>query len=725
MYLCFRAGWPWQSTFDMQAHKHRMDRRKLDVLLHKTRSDVERMSVAEIQSLIHELQVRQCELEVQNEQLRSAELEVEEARDRYLELYDFAPVGYLTLDRSGTVIEANLTIAALLGIERGSLLGAPLARLIACDFQDAWYLYLRRFSSGVMKEKCELQLVKTDGATVFVQVDGLSNRREQEGNDQIRICVTDLARRKELEGDLRELNAALERRVAERTVQLAERNEALRKDIIERRAAEERLRESERRFHAIFDQRYQLAGLLTTEGILIAANARSLSLIDLPEAQVIGRPFWETPWWTHSAELQQRLRAGIEEAGKGNLVHFEATHPGSDGTLAHVDFTIRPITDDAGNVVLLVPESHDISEQKALLEKLRRDEAWLRSLIETTQDAVVSIDRTGGIVLFNPAAERIFGYDKTEVQGLKVNMLMAEPYASRHDSFIARYEETGEAHAIGQIRIVAGRRKNDEIFPIELSVTEITVDENIHYAAFIRDISEKARIQTQLVEKGRLAAVGATAAAVAHEISNPLNSLSMTIQLIERRLASLDDALGGDVGAKFKAVKGEVQRLAGLLSDFTSLARKQEYSFERRCLATLCGSVLEMEEPLFTNQGICVERALPSDLVQPLIEQSAFTQVLINLFKNAREAMPQGGTLSVRAWNEGQEIVLEIGDTGTGVPDDIDIFEPFVSTKTGGTGLGMMITRKIIADHRGTITYSSQPDVGTVFRVTLPVGQPN
>ena len=104
---------------------------------------------------------------------------------------------------------------------------------------------------------------------------------------------------------------------------------------------------------------------------------------------------------------------------------------------------------------------------------MRRGQAWLQSLIETTQDAVLSIDRQGRVVLFNPAAERIFGYARDEVIGQKVNMLMAEPYATEHDEYIARYEKTGEARAIGRIRTVTARRKDGEPFPIELSVTEI------------------------------------------------------------------------------------------------------------------------------------------------------------------------------------------------------------------------------------------------------------
>ena len=134
------------------------------------------------------------------------------------------------------------------------------------------------------------------------------------------------------------------------------------------------------------------------------------------------------------------------------------------------------------------------------------------------------------------AAERTFGYTAEEIVGRKVNELMAEPYGSEHDEYIDRYERTGEAHAIGRIRTVTAKRKSGELFPIELSVTEIEVDEDVHYAAFIRDISEKAKLQEQLVERERLATIGTTAAKIGHELANPLNGMSLTIQLLEQRL---------------------------------------------------------------------------------------------------------------------------------------------------------------------------------------------
>ena len=150
------------------------------------------------------------------------------------------------------------------------------------------------------------------------------------------------------------------------------------RDITERKRAEEALWESERRFRAIFDQTFQFIGLMTPDGTLIEANRSALSFAGIEEVDVLGKPFWETPWWTHSPELQSRLRAAVRRAAGGDFVRLEVTHPAADGSLHHVDFSLKPVTDETGNVVLLIPEGHDITErrqlERALLEIGRREQ---------------------------------------------------------------------------------------------------------------------------------------------------------------------------------------------------------------------------------------------------------------------------------------------------------------------------------------------------------------
>ncbi len=350
---------------------------------------------------------------------------------------------------------------------------------------------------------------------------------------------------------------------------------------------------------------------------------------------------------------------------------------------------------------------------------IQKSEAWLRNLVATTQDAVVSIDRRGCVVLFNQSAERIFGYRAEEIIGRKVNTLMAEPYAAEHDEYIERYEKTREAKAIGQIRTVTARRKDGMLFPIELSVTEIEIDENVHYAAFIRDISDKVELQKQLVESEKLAAIGGTAAKIGHEIANPLNGIYLTLQLIEQRLsrqASVDERVTGDV----LRIKKEIGRLNQLVQEFRTLSRQQDYHFRPMNLAPLLNETLDLQQPVLEARSIVISRHIADDLPGVPVDEDRMKQALLNLIKNAGEAMPNGGTLTVAVTASDGSVAIHIKDTGIGIAPGSDIFQPFFTTKKEGTGLGLIIVRQIILAHRGTIVYDSEPGEGTTFHITLP-----
>jgi two-component system, LuxR family, sensor kinase FixL len=371
---------------------------------------------------------------------------------------------------------------------------------------------------------------------------------------------------------------------------------------------------------------------------------------------------------------------------------------------------------DQGTAVLAT----EIAERKRAEDELVRGQAWLRSLIDTTQDAVLSINREGRVVLFNPAAERVFGYSRAEIVGRKVNELMGEPYATEHDGYIERYERTGEARAIGHIRTVTARRKNGELFPIELSVTKIVEDQEAHYAAFIRDISEKVRLQEQMVENERLIAIGTTAAKIGHELANPLNGMSLTIQLLEQRLNRQLNPVDGQITSTVNRLRNEVSRLGTLLEEFRSLSRREKFDFQPTTLTALVGEAIEIEMPRYAEKGIQVECSFASDLPTIIVDIDKMKQVILNLAKNAAEAMAGGGKISIKATASDDKVTLEISDTGTGIPTGIDIFEPFFTTKPQGIGIGLSIVQQIVRAHGGSITYDSEHGKGTTFVIALP-----
>jgi PAS domain S-box-containing protein len=567
-----------------------------------------------------------------------------------------------------------------------------------------------------------------------------------------------IIKQKQLEQELRHARAELEGRVEERTQELTQANAALQAEIAERRRMQEAI-------NAHAQQQAAVARL----GQLALSGRESAELFDAAAslvARTLGVEFCKI------LELQPGGKELLLRSGggwKAGLVGNTAVSCGFDSQAGYTLLSAAPvIVEDLGaetrfkgppllrdhavvsGISVVIPgrdqpfgvlgvhttrrrvfntdDIHFLESVANVLsesigrknseDEIQRRNSWLRSLIETTQDAVLSIDRDGRVVLFNPAAERIFGYTRAEVAGQKVNTLMGEPYRSEHDSYIERYERTGAPHAIGRIRTVTARRKNGELFPIELSVTKVAADDDVQYAAFIRDISEKTKLQAQLVESERLAAIGTTAAKIGHELGNPLNGMSLTVQLLESRLGP--ELREGEIGATLRRLKNEIARLNHLAGEFRTISRRERYEFGPTELSILIQDIIKMQSPQFEKQRISVETHVAADIPSLKLDRDKIKQALLNLIKNASEAMPEGGSLSIAAEKTPKGVRLCISDTGTGIPLELDPFEPFTTTKKGGTGLGLVIVRQIIVAHGGSVSYRSRAGEGTTFEIELP-----
>ena len=500
-------------------------------------------------------------------------------------------------------------------------------------------------------------------------------------------------------------------------------------EAIERKRAEGALRESEEQLRlalqfnqAVMANMGEGLYVLDTRGLVTYINPTAERLFGWSSAELLGRKMHDVTHYQHAdgTRFPAEECPGLQVLEKGTaLADHEDLFIRKDGTFFRVVYSSSPIRLE-GAVVGVVVVFRDVTVQKQAEEAVQRSASWLRSLIATTQDAVISIDRRGCVVLFNSGAERIFGYTAEEIVGCKVSELMPEPYASEHDEYIARYERTGEAHAIGRIRTVTAKRKNGELFPIELSVTEIEVDQDVHYAAFIRDISEKTKLQEQLVERERLATIGTTAAKIGHELANPLNGISLTIQLLEQRLSKQLNSPDSQVTATVQRLKNEISRLNQLAGQFRTISRRERYNFQPTELAGLIDDVVKIQTPHFAQLNIQIEHCIPTDLPTVTVDRDKIKQALLNLVKNAAESMPGGGTIDIEINTSEEGVSIDVTDTGTGIPLDIDAFEPFVTTKKQGTGIGLVVVRQIVIAHGGKISYRSRPGEGTTFRIELP-----
>ncbi len=225
--------------------------------------------------------------------------------------------------------------------------------------------------------------------------------------------------------------------------------------------------------------------------------------------------------------------------------------------------------------------------------------------------------------------------------------------------------------------------------------------------------------QYGMMRAERLAAVGMLASSLAHEVRNPLNSISLQLVLLSRRVARLADPVGGDLSALVETARREIVRLDSLVEEFLTLSSIDRLSLAEADPAEVVREVTALLAPVARESGILLVESLDAVNQRLLIDREKIKQVLINLIRNSIEAMPQGGRLVITGASSDGSLVIGIQDTGTGIEPGLDVFDFFVTTKRGGTGLGLPIARRIVEAHGGSLTYSSEPGRGTTFEIRL------
>lgn len=368
--------------------------------------------------------------------------------------------------------------------------------------------------------------------------------------------------------------------------------------------------------------------------------------------------------------------------------------------------------------------AHEIELQAARFE----------AILETARDAIISINEQGLITLFNQAAEEIFGFEASEVLGKNVSLLMPEPYRREHDQYLRSYQQTGEARAIGRIRKVEGQRKNGEVFPMELSVSEVNAAGETLYTAVIRDVAERREAELELgrlrhlsMQRQRLADIGALTAKIVHDLANPLAALSMVSQGIVRKIERSPETTIDSIRPQAERLVGTAQRLDSLLGEFKDFARGQRLDLQTVDLGALVGAVERFWTPEASLRGIEIVVVPPPEPIELSADADKLNRVFDNLVKNSVDALDGlGGTVEIRIERvpDGEGGArIRFADSGPGLPRDVDVFALFETTKSTGTGLGLPICRQILAAHGGEILVA-EDEPGAVFYIELPSRTP-
>src|SRR5262245_44893356 len=365
-----------------------------------------------------------------------------------------------------------------------------------------------------------------------------------------------------------------------------------------------------------------------------------------------------------------------------------------------------------------------------LVAALKKSEATGQALLQSASEGVVLVDATGRITLVNAAAERMFGYDRAELLGQPLEVLLPDRARSAHTEHRTHYFAAPRVRPMGSGLDLAGRRKDGTEFPVEISLSYIDSSEGITAMALITDITERKRAEADLQRQRetlyrseKLAALGTLSAGIAHEMNNPLGIITSRIEIM--LLDAEEQHLPAQVLDDLQVLHRATQRVARIATNLRSFARQAPREHTRVDLnAVVEETLLLMQKPLEV-EGIRLAMELDPGLGQILGDAGTLQQVLVNLVTNAREAMAgRGGEIHIQtgaADRPGWVRVL-IRDTGPGIsPEDLSkVFDPFYTTKRTGTGLGLSVSYGIVQDHHGTVDVQSVPGQGTTFLLAFP-----
>jgi PAS domain S-box-containing protein len=348
----------------------------------------------------------------------------------------------------------------------------------------------------------------------------------------------------------------------------------------------------------------------------------------------------------------------------------------------------------------------------------------LESIVNDSGEVIFSLDAENRFRTWNRAAERLFGWKAEELLGKHFRMLvppelLKEGELARIDAAI---HERGHYHFQTQRLTKDGRR-----VPVEVMVSLLRDPQGnpLGRSAILRDITHRKRLEEEKLRAERLAVIGSMSARLAHEIRNPLSSITLNIELVRDEIEELTKdkpETATESRALLQSLDSEVRRIQHVTEDYLKFARMPKPHPETVELNEVLVQGLSFMQSLFDATKVRVQTQLDETLPPLYADEHQLWQAVLNLIRNAIEAMPGGGTITIRTVRAADAVVLTIADTGKGMSaeEHAQIFKPFFSTKTGGTGLGLPLTQQIIAEHGGQIRCETSPDRGTTFVIELP-----
>jgi two-component system, LuxR family, sensor kinase FixL len=360
-------------------------------------------------------------------------------------------------------------------------------------------------------------------------------------------------------------------------------------------------------------------------------------------------------------------------------------------------------------------------------------EAHLQSILDTVPEAMIVIDEHGNMQSFSSAAERLFGCRAAEAIGQNIKTLMPSPYRENHDGYLQRYMNTGERRIIGIGRVVVGQRKDGSTFPMELAVGEMKSGDQRFFTGFIRDLTERQQtearlqeLQSELVHISRLTAMGEMASTLAHELNQPLSAIANYLKGSRRLLEGASDEKSAAMRDALDKAADQAMRAGHIIRRLRDFVARGESERRVESITKLVEEASALALVGVKDLGIRVQFQFNPEIDLVIADRVQVQQVVLNLIRNAMDAMETSQTrdlIVAIAPADGGQVRISVTDSGSGISPEIaeQLFQPFITTKRHGMGVGLSISRAIVEAHNGRIWVEPNPTGGTIFHFTLAV----
>ena len=366
-------------------------------------------------------------------------------------------------------------------------------------------------------------------------------------------------------------------------------------------------------------------------------------------------------------------------------------------------------------------EEMDEANLTILVQRLARERRLLETILDTIREGILIIDGEGIIEHGNEAAGRMIGFDRKDLGRNPLWKLIPELARTLELSIDGEYSEISVVSREVQLTYPEDRYLRVYLIPFNDGDTDFRDGER--YAVVLSDITEEKITVREMIEDEKTSSILMLAAGVAHELGNPLNSLTIHLQLIKRQLRKKGaEADLETVDSSLSVCTREVDRLDGIIRNFLGAVQPSQPDFQDVDLISVMGDVLETIGQELNDHGVNVDIDIGRKPPLVVADSNQIEQVYFNLLRNASEAMEGGGTIRVRSRSDDEFVYLQIGDSGSGIEGQnlSKVFEPYYTTKKGGHGLGMMIVHRIMSEHGGLVGIDSRIGTGTVVTLQFP-----